>query len=163
MAVVIMREPDKIIIWIETRIQEEDWGKNCSEMNCYRSLVKWSRNVAYTGVLGGTACCLGAGLYFLVDELRLRGRGNAIVDRCVQIIESDVGMLRGLGGRPLKVFGPSDGRRRRPQLRPYTDANGRSSIDCQFYVQGPQEPSRVASVRVRSSLASVTSMYWCHS
>ena len=122
----------------------------------FEALRNGSRSLLYGGILLGTGCTFAGATFFLVQELILRYSGNSLVERSVRVLESDASLTRLIGGAPLIVFGPSDGRHRRPQFK-RVEGQGKdvdASIEALFYVQGPQEQRNFAIVRAKSSLVS---------
>lgn len=60
-----------------------------------------------------------------------------LVDEAVALIQDDPTMQESLGRR-LSVFGPGDGRRRRPLVHTGLGPGGQQSLEASFYVQGEQ-------------------------
>lgn len=122
-----------------------------------QSLKNASWNVLYATVLAGTGVSLFTASYFLVDELQLRYRGNELIERCVHILEGDQCLARRIGGCPYAIFGPSDGRHRRPKLVSSSILNEEGTtkfIDGMFYVRGPESKNGFAIIKARSMLVS---------
>lgn len=72
--------------------------------------------------------------YLLVKEL---WETYPLVDEAVALIKDDP-TLQGALGRQLSVFGPGDGRRRRPFIHTSLGPDGRQLVEASFYVQDEQ-------------------------
>lgn len=69
-----------------------------------------------------------------------------LVDEAVALIRDDPA-LQGSLGRQLSVFGPGDGRRRRPLVHTSLGPDGRQLVEASFYVQGEQGTRGRVSLR----------------